>query len=281
MNPPATHHPPPAVVARYGSTSLDAATAVSVELHLQHCEECRAMVNATVDPARLDANWDLVLAELDAPRRGVVERSMVRLGMPVETTRLLVATPSMRRSWFLAIGAALFFGITAAAPNRPEGTILLFLALAPLIPVVGVALAYGPGVDPAYEITLTAPISGFRLVLLRAAAVLGTTVGLAGAASLLLLPRETPMVAAWLVPALGLSATCLALSTFVAPRTAGLAVGGAWLATVLVVASNAEDQLLVFGPVGQVVLAAVGVAAAIVVVARRRSFEVATRGVVA
>jgi hypothetical protein len=43
---------------------------------------------------------------------------------------------------------------------------------APLVPLVGVAVAYGPEADPAHELTATAPYSGLRLVLLRTAAVL-------------------------------------------------------------------------------------------------------------
>ena len=46
-------------------------------------------------------------------------------------------------------------------------------------------MAYGPGIDPTYEIGLAAPMRGLRL-LLRAAAVVRASAVLAAAASLAL-----------------------------------------------------------------------------------------------
>lgn len=276
------HHPSSVIVERYGSGALDAATSVSVELHLDRCAVCRAAVNATVPPSRFDDNWFMIVAELDAPRRGFLERAMVRLGMGADTARLMAATPSMRRSWYLAIAGVVLFGMSAAAPNRPNSSILLFLALAPLIPVIGVGLAYGRGVDPSYEITVSTPVSGFRLVLLRASAVLAASIGIAGIASLLMVRRETLLVGAWLVPALALSAVCLALSTFLAPRLAAGIVTGCWLGAILLVSGNPEngaDQLIAFRPAGQAIVALCGVIALIVVVVRRRTFDLASAGV--
>ena len=57
----------------------------------------------------------------------------------------------------------------------------MFLALAPLAPVAGVAITFGPGADPSFELTVASPISTVRLLLLRAAAVLATTLVLAAA----------------------------------------------------------------------------------------------------
>ena len=49
------------------------------------------------------------------------------------------------------------------APNiAPLVAAVLLLALAPMVPVVGVTLAYGPGSDPA-EVTLTATLDGEKL----------------------------------------------------------------------------------------------------------------------
>ena len=52
--------------------------------------------------------------------------------------------------------------------------VAVFLALAPLLPMVGVALAYGPTADPAYEIAAATPYSGVRLLALRTAFVVAT-----------------------------------------------------------------------------------------------------------
>ena len=69
----------------------------------------------------------------------------------------------MRRSWYLASILVLFFGLAAAGQDRADATLAVFLAIAPLVPVMGVGLAYGPGLDPAPEMTVATPLSGFRL----------------------------------------------------------------------------------------------------------------------
>lgn len=279
--PRAQSHPPPETLHVYGSGGLDPATSVSVELHVQHCDVCRTAVNAaahSVSQARIDANWFMIAAELDAPRRGIVERTIPRLGLPRDVARLMAATPSLRRSWFIAVVSALLLGMAATNPARPNSSIALFLALAPLVPVIGVALAYGPGVDPAHEITIAAPLSGFRLVLLRTAAVLLTSIMLAGAASLFLLRRDGLIVAAWLLPGLALSSLCLALTTFIRPRAAATIVAVSWLLLAIAVTNNAADQLVLYRGAGQVAFSLLAMAATAAVVVRRRRFDVAAEG---
>jgi hypothetical protein len=275
--PPPAPHPDPTLLERYAEGTVDPASAAAVELHLQVCEVCRSMVNTHVSPQRLATNWAVVDAVLDAPRRRLPERALIRLGVPAEVARLMGATPALRRSWFVAVSVALLFGLAAADPDRPDSSVVLLLALAPLVPVVGVALAYGPGVDPAYEVTLVTPISGFRLVLIRSAAVVATSLGLAGLVSLLVVAR-TPMAAAWLLPALALSTLCLALMTWLAPRVAGAAVSGGWLVTLVVAARVADDDLAAFGVFGQVAMAVVALAAAVVLVVRRGAFDTVPDG---
>ncbi len=272
-------HPDPGALRGYADRVLGPGSAAAVELHLQGCAVCRDQVNQRAwanEATRIETNLLAITAELDAPRHGVVERVLVRSGLPVDTVRLLVATPSLRRSWFIAIGLALFFGLAAANPDRPDSSLLWFLGLAPLIPVIGVALAYGPGVDPSYEITLATPISGVRLVLLRTTAVLVTSIGIAGAVTLLIVPRHSLMVGAWLLPALALSIVCLALMTVTAPRAAAVVVSGVWLVAIIA-CSGVDDQLVAFRPTAQLGFVAVGALAALVVASRRGTFD-AMRG---
>lgn len=275
-------HPGSDALEAYRVGELSAPAATAVELHLQACPGCRFAVNERVlaaDPGRSERNLLAVSATLDAPRHGLIERALVRLGAPAEIVRMMVATPSLRRSWFVAIGLALLFGVAAASPNRPDATILWFLGFAPLIPVAGVALAYGPGVDPTYEITLATPISGFRLVLIRAAAVLTTSIAIAGFISLLMLGRHSAMVGAWIVPALALSGVCLALMTVVRPGVAAAIVAAGWLAVIIGV-SGAPDQLVMFRAPAQWAFVVVGALGAMVITARRRAFDSARGEVV-
>jgi len=280
---PGPVHPSDAAHHAYLAGTLAPAAAAAIELHAAHCPTCRFAVNEAAmlgHDARVAHNLLVVRAVLDAPRRGVVERSLVRLGAPADIVRMMIATPALRRSWFIAIGLALLFGLSAASPNRPDTTILWFLALAPLIPVVGVALAYGPGVDPSYEMALATPVSGFRLVLIRSLAVLTTSVAITGAIALLMAERHALMIGAWVLPALALCCVCLALMTVVRPGVAAAIVTSIWL-VVVVGASGASDQLVLFRGPGQLAFLIVGVAGAVVVAVRRRTFDVALRDAVA
>ena len=141
-----------------------------------------------------------------APRRG--RGRLVRLGVPEHLARLLGATPALRASWLL--GCALVLAFAAWAATRRADGLVVFLMLAPLLPVAGVAAAFGPDVDPSYEIGLAAPMRSFGLLLLRALAVLVTTTVMAGIAALAL-PGLQPSAAAWLLPSLGLTLASIAL----------------------------------------------------------------------
>jgi hypothetical protein len=227
---------------------------------------------AAVTPSRLDANWRAIVAELDTPARSRVERVLTALRMPEHIARTLVATPALRRAWFVATAVALLFGLGAADTSKPGASLLLLLALAPMAPVVGVTLAYGPGSDPAYEVTIATPMSGLRLVLLRSSAVVACSIGVCGIATLLLRDK-TWMSIAWLIPSLALSTLCLALSTYMPPRRAAVTIGVLWLVPLSVINRNVSDELVLFREWGQLALCVVGVAAAIVVSARRDAFD--------
>jgi hypothetical protein len=227
---------------------------------------------ATVTPRRLDANWRAIVAELDAPARSRIERVLLALRMPEPIARTLVATPALRRAWFVATGVALVFGLGAADTSKPGASLLMLLALAPMVPVVGVTLAYGPGSDPAHEVTLATPMSGLRLVLLRSTAVVACSMGAAGVATLLL-REKTLMSIAWLIPSLALPAVCLALSTYMAPRRAAVLIGVLWLVPLSVINRNVTDELVVFRQWGQLVLAVLAIGAAAVVSIRRDAFD--------
>jgi hypothetical protein len=168
----------------------------------------------------------------------------------------------------LAVTFALAFAMLAA---RAADGMMLFLTVAPLLPVAGVAAAYGPGVDPTYEVALAAPMQSWKLLLLRATAVLvGTT--LLGVAAALLLPTLDVTVAAWLLPSLGLVVTTLAFATVVAPMVAAGGVSVTWLATVSVV-SRADEAMVLFGGAAQVGFAALIVLAVLVLAVRRDTLE--------
>jgi hypothetical protein len=211
----------------YANGVTDDSHAFSIEAHLMSCESCRAQLAAHADRGRLDQLWTRIDDTVRQPGLGPVERLLVALGIDDHWARLLCATRSLSLSWFLAIALALAFAVAAA--HSGERGFLVFLVVAPLLPVAGVAAAYGPGVDPTYEIGLASPMSSFNLLLIRASAVLVTSV-LLGAVAALTLPELNWTAVAWLLPALGLVAAALALATFLAPLPAAAIVAIAWIA---------------------------------------------------
>jgi hypothetical protein len=229
----------------------------SADTHLMSCADCRGSLASVSDPAALDAGWERLDAELDVPRRGLFEGLLVRLGVPDHVARLLTATPVLRRSWLAAV---VFLLLTTVGVVYTADSPTLFLALAPLLPLAGVALSYGPALDPTYEIAVVSPVHGFRLLMIRTVAVLAAGLGLNGLATLAL-PSYGLRALAWLLPALALTATGLALTPRLGPVLAPSLVGGAWVA-LLVAAERAGD-----GPLSPFTAAGQGAAAAVAALA--------------
>ncbi len=226
-----------------------------------------------IDPARIEANWRAITIELDAPVPGRMERLLRWAGLPSHITRLVVATPALRRAWYLATGLAILIGLGGTSASQPREDLFNLLLVAPLVPVIGVALAYGAEADPAHEIALATPVRGLRLILTRAAAVLAfSTFWLAIAA--ILAPGRQPMAFAWLLPALGLTSATVALMTVLRPRLAAATTSGLWVLGVAIVSSAATDRLAPWGPAGQLLMIAVGAVGLAVAVARRDRFDV-------
>ncbi len=244
-----TWHAEPELLERYADGRTDDVLAASVEAHLLACAQCRGRVAAQVPASRLQVNWDAVVATLDAPTPGPLERLLVRSGLRASTARLLAATPTLRLSWLASITLALAFAAVAA--TRPGGAPLLFLALAPLVPVVAVAIAFNPSLDPSSEMVEATPVAGLRLLFLRTLASLGPSIVLAGVAGRLAAgPGES--LALWLLPALALSALSLALASVVPIATAASALGVLWASGVVVAEAAARGSLAAVASGGDV-----------------------------
>lgn len=229
------------------------------------------MTDPVIDPARLDANWRGIVAELDAPRPTWLERLLLRAHIPATVTRVVVATPALRRAWYLALVIVVVVGLGAARPDEPD-TLFTLLVLAPLVPVLGVAMAYGPAADPAHEVHLATPVRGLRLIAIRATTVLVVAVLAIGLLSLMS-PETRPMAAAWLLPSLALTSGTLAAMTVFQPRLACAIVGGIWFAGVLGSRVVTADDLAAFRPPAQLGALVVAVACVVIAVRRRDTFD--------
>lgn len=269
-----TWHAGATELARYATGAVDDATASSVEAHLVSCSSCRARVATHVEPLRMEQVWSGVIDAIDRPRPRLVERLLHRLGVSDGTARLLAATPSLQLSWLAAVAGTLAFAVLAAQAG-PNG-LALFLVVAPLVPLAGVAAAFGPELDRNHEISAATPTAGWRLLLLRGCAVFGTTLVVAGLAALGL-PDLHWTSAAWILPALSLTLAALGLATFTSIERAATAVAVFWVTAVSVAAYGPSDWMAAFGTTGQTWSLAVIAVAVIVIIQRRDAFELRSR----
>ncbi|MFG1942662.1 zf-HC2 domain-containing protein [Nonomuraea sp. NPDC048826] len=254
----------------YAQGRTGATLAASVEAHLLACAACRGKLAPEVPRERLDQVWHEITAAMDAPRPTLFERLVRALGVPEHTARLLAVTTSLRLPWLAAGAVALLFAAMASGETSRFG-MLAFLAVAPVLPVAGVVLAYGRGADLGHEIALAAPYSVVRLTLLRAAAVLGVSAALALVIGFAVL-GDRGLMAAWLLPALALTSLTLALSSWFEPLVSGGAVAVAWFAGIAGVAVYEVEPAL-FSSAGQIASLAVAAVSAFLIFVRRKEFS--------
>jgi hypothetical protein len=258
------------LLAAYARGDVDAAHAYSIEVHVVACADCQVAIGRLVAADRLEGVWADVEDRLDAPRIGPMEAVLMRVGVREHLARLLVTTPSLRLSWLGACALVLAFAAWAAG-ERDEG-VYWFLVLAPLLPLAGVAAAYGPDVDPTYEVGLAAPTSSFALLLIRALAVIVTTTAMILFSSLAL-PGLHWTAGAWLLPSLGLTLASLVLATRMPPIAACGSLAVAWMLATAAGWGLAPEPLELFGPTAQFAWAPVAVVAALVLVRNADDFE--------
>jgi hypothetical protein len=242
---PGAWHVEDDTIRRWVDGSAGPLISVSVEQHLLHCARCRAEAAHHVPRHDLDLVWDDVLTAVEVPRPGAIERLLNRLGLSKADTMVVASAVTLRASWLVGTIAVLAF-VVVAALLAEDGGLALFLVAAPLIPVAGVAAAYGPSWDPSYEAVLVAPYAMVRLVLLRTVSVLATSVPLVVVAGLFL-PTSAVVAVAWLLPASGFIAVVLTASSWVDPAHAAVAVALAWVVAVAI-ADRTGDPLAVFDP---------------------------------
>lgn len=257
------------VLQRYQVGTIDRVAAASLEAHVTSCGECRS--NLTVDSDWIDASWRGIADRVQPADSTLVERVLRLVGVPQHLARVVSITPSLRPSWLIAVTLTLVFAGAASQVALP-GSFDLFLAVAPLVPVAGVAVAYGRVGDPAHEITAATPIDPLRLLLLRAAAVTGFTFVL----SLLLdvvfsSARGTGL---WVLPALALTLTTLALGAHLTMWVGGAISAGAWISLLALFRLRPERSLdVVFGANAQLLFVVGALLAALVLLRDRDAYR--------
>jgi hypothetical protein len=173
--------------------------------------------------------WLGVAAEVWRRRPGPAERLAGRALRSAGLARALVTTPSLLPGWVIATTVVLAAGMFATLGTRTP-----FVALfAPAVAAAGIAYAYGPGVDPAWELSQSMAVSDRMVLLVRMLAVfaLNAVLGLAASAAS---GTAAAITFGWLVPMTAVSGLALAAATVTRSADVGVAAGlTTWTITVL------------------------------------------------
>ena len=181
------------------------------------------------DDVDLDRVWINVTAEVWRRRPGWLERTAAKLLRSPGLARALVTTPSLLLPWL--ISTAVIFGVGDLI-RLDTGQPLVWL-LAPAVTAVGIAYAYGPGVDPAWELAYSMAVNE-RMVLLTRAVTVFAVDALLGIAASAASGTVASVTFGWLIPMTAICALTLAVAVAARSATTGAATGvAAWVITVL------------------------------------------------
>ena len=186
-------------------------------------ELVRVVAARAVAPARTEvvpAAWR---------RPGWLELSAGRLLRSPGLARALVTTPSLLVPWLIASAVVLGAGAAATLTTGRPWVALL----APAVAAAGIAYAYGPGIDPAWELSRSMAVSDRLVLMVRALAVFALDAGLGVAASAAS-GAAVGITFGWLVPMTAVCALALAVATVSRSANAGVAAGLAGWALLIV-----------------------------------------------
>jgi hypothetical protein len=204
--------------------------------HVATCRVCQERARTAPPAVDLDRVWRGVATAIWAEPTGAIERLAGRLLGSPGLARALVTTPSLVLSWLLASAAVLATGAVATAQTDVPWVAIL----APALAGIGVAYAYGPGVDPAFELGRTMPISDRMVLLVRCLAVCGTD-ALLGLVASLVSGAALGLTLGWLLPMTAVSALALAAATLGRSANVGVAAALAGWAVVILGAARTGD----------------------------------------
>src|SRR5699024_1199636 len=180
-------------------------------------------------------------AELVTSRRRMLRPALLRQAGALLAGQL----PLVHRRLWLASALVMALGGALAATGTRDaaGTVLAFIA--PMVAAVGLAVVYGPRVDPHLELGVASPTSPGTVLLARLTLVFGydLALGLVTSAALSWTGSAGSLwsiVSGWLGPMSLLSAISLAVSVWRGPNLAMAASMTLWAAVVLTTMSTAD-----------------------------------------
>lgn len=258
------------IIDRYarGVPDIAADEVWALEAHLEACGVCRQRLSDAVT-AQVPAVTSLVDTVWAGLESGTAD------AVPAPPRRRLLARVSTWMTPVMVPWLAMTVGVTLIAllldmAETGYGEVSLVLLLAPVLPVCGVAASWSPGLDPAYELTASAPRAGLYLVLRRTASVLAVMlpVLLAGGWA------AGVMVAQWLLPCLAFTSATLALGGVLGVTRAAVALVAVWVAVIVAPTLAASRTAVTLQEGGLPVWALIFVLGIGVVIARRGAYTV-------
>lgn len=205
--------------------------------HVASCDDCQARASLESLDVDLERAWTGVAAEAWSVPASWPERTATRLLRSPGLARTLVNTPSLWLSWILASATVLAIGVLfSTASGAP-----IFALVAPALAGAGIAYAYGPGVDPAFELSRTMVVSDRMVLLVRTLSVFGLNTVLGLAASLFT-AMTLDITLGWLLPMTTVSALALATATLTRSANVGVLVAlCVWGMVVFAAAARTQD----------------------------------------
>jgi hypothetical protein len=205
----------------YGRGQVHGISADSIEAHLLRCDRCRATLATSSPSPRRELRWEAISYEIDRPTRWNRSSTWVRLA---------VGTPQLALAGLaLAIASICVPLLVGLVDSRAAVTI--YLALAPVAPILGVLLAYRAAADPAGQLAQASPLHTFTVVVMRTAVLLGAVLP-AGLLTAVLLPGSTTVLLSWFLPTLAGCSLVLAAGTRFDPIWLAGSLATGWAALV-------------------------------------------------
>lgn len=206
-------------------------------MHVASCADCQVQANWGGLDVNLDRVWTNIATEAWSRPTGRLERRLGDVLRSPGLARALLTTPSLVLSWILASAVVLAVG---AIFTHQSGVPWVAL-LAPAIAGIGIAYAYGPGVDPAWELSKTMVVSDRMVFLVRTMAVFGVNAALGLVASLFS-AQALAVTFMWLIPMTTVSALALAAATWTRNAQVGVGAGLMGWAVIVLGASQSQGQ---------------------------------------
>lgn len=256
------------VLTAYARQQLAPLQRASVEAHLSACPMCRdgltRVAAGSAGAVVFESLWDRVQLGVEHSPAARPTRWLRRIGIAEPDTVVVRQIGRQSLQWTIATTMMLVVAALAAALGISDSTQAGFVALAPLLPPLGVAATFRSTPPSTAVLELTSPLSPARLLLWRTAYVIATAIP----ASVVLgaiIPGDTWLAVAWLLPSAACTAIVLVAATWIDPLVPAVSVSAGWLALVAMWELRDLDASMTAPPTQLVALTVAVVAGAVFV----------------